>query len=72
MQSFLVQRILGSDEQAVQVDGLDDEVKRPLLDALHRRLDGAVAGNHYYGAVDLCLTERRKKFHAINLRHFDI
>ena len=49
----VLQRALGGDEELLHVDGLEDEVVGAVLEALHRGLDVAHAGEDEEGRVGI-------------------
>ena len=68
----LVGRVLDGDEDAVQVQGLADEVERALLDAVHGRVDVGVAGDHDDRGLDPVGDELLKDFGTVHPGHLDV
>ena len=46
-----LQRVLGGDENTVEVQGFEQEVIRPHFERLHRRLYVPVSADHHYRTV---------------------
>ena len=68
----LVRRVLDGDQDAVEVQGLLDEIEGALLDAVHRGVDVPVAGNHDHGGVSALLLEVLQDFHTVHVGHLDV
>ena len=68
----LVGGVLDGDEDAVQVQGLADEVERAFLDAVHGRVDVGVAGDHDDRGLDPVGDELLKDFSTVHPGHLDV
>ncbi len=62
-----LQRALGDEDQPVGVERLLDEVVGALLDGRHRRLDGAVAGDHHHRHFRVVLLDQLQELQAVEL-----
>ena len=71
-QVAFVEGVAHRDEQAVEVDGLLDEVERPFLEGFHGGLDGAVSRYHDDGGFHAPCQERVEQLHAVHAGHLDV
>ena len=69
-----LQGVLRRDQDAVQIQRLDQEVIRTGFESLYSGLHVAVTRNHHNRTVGrfVCVLECREYFHTIHLRHLDI
>ena len=68
----LVGGVLEGDQDAVQVQGLADEVEGSLLDAVHGGVDVRVAGDHHDRGLDAVGNELLEDFGAVHAGHLDV
>jgi hypothetical protein len=67
-----LQRVPQQQEHAVGVERLLEEVIGTRLGGLHRRLDGAVAGDHHDDGVRVELLELAQRVEPVEARHLDV
>ena len=68
----LVGGVLDGDEDAVQVQGLADEIEGSLLDAVHGGVDVRVARDHHDRGLDAVGDELLEDFGAVHAGHLDV
>ena len=67
-----LERALGGEQDLVEVDRLQDEVARALLEALHRHRDVAGAGQHDDRRVGVPGPHVAEQLEAVHARHLEI
>ena len=58
--------------QILRIEGLQNEINRPLLHGLDGGVDGSVRGDHDRGNVHALAVQGPEDFHAVHLRHLEI
>ena len=80
LETLALQRVLGGDQNAVEIKRLDQKIIRTRLQCLHCRLNVPVTRDHHYRTFRTCeifnlqsaIFNLRKKFHSVHFGHFDV